>query len=60
MSFQLPDLNYGFDALEPHIDTKTAQIHHGNTMLDTLKINKQLKELILKVKISKVFYLKWI
>jgi Fe-Mn family superoxide dismutase len=29
MSFQLPDLNYGFDALEPHIDTKTMQIHHG-------------------------------
>ena len=29
MSFQLPDLNYGFDSLEPHIDTKTMQIHHG-------------------------------
>lgn len=29
MSFQLPDLNYGFNALEPHIDTKTMQIHHG-------------------------------
>ena len=29
MSFQLPDLNYGFDALEPHIDTKTMLIHHG-------------------------------
>lgn len=29
MSFQLPDLNYGFDALEPHIDAKTMQIHHG-------------------------------
>ena len=29
MSFQLPDLNYGFDALEPHIDTRTMQIHHG-------------------------------
>ena len=23
------DLNYGFDALEPHIDAKTMQIHHG-------------------------------
>ena len=29
MSFQLPDLNYGFDSLEPHIDAKTMQIHHG-------------------------------
>ena len=29
MSFQLPDLPYNFDALEPHIDSKTMQIHHG-------------------------------
>ncbi len=29
MSFQLPDLNYGFDALEPNIDSRTMQIHHG-------------------------------
>jgi Fe-Mn family superoxide dismutase len=29
MAFQLPDLPYGFDALEPHIDTTTMQIHHG-------------------------------
>ena len=29
MSFQLPDLNYGFDSLEPHIDAKTMHIHHG-------------------------------
>lgn len=29
MTFQLPDLPYGFDALEPHIDTATMQIHHG-------------------------------
>ena len=29
MAFQLPDLPYGFDALEPHIDTATMQIHHG-------------------------------
>ncbi len=29
MSFQLPDLPYSFDALEPHIDSKTMQIHHG-------------------------------
>ena len=29
MSFQLPDLNYNHDALEPYIDSKTMQIHHG-------------------------------
>ena len=29
MSFQLPNLNYGFSDLEPHIDTRTMQIHHG-------------------------------
>ena len=29
MSFQLPNLPYNFDALEPHIDSKTMQIHHG-------------------------------
>jgi Fe-Mn family superoxide dismutase len=29
MPHQLPALPYGFDALEPHIDTQTMQIHHG-------------------------------
>ena len=29
MSFQLPDLPYNFEALEPHIDSKTMKIHHG-------------------------------
>ena len=28
MAFQLPDLPYAFDALEPHIDAQTMQIHH--------------------------------
>jgi Fe-Mn family superoxide dismutase len=28
MTFQLPDLPYGFDALEPHIDARTMEIHH--------------------------------
>ena len=27
--FQLPDLGYAHDALEPHIDARTMQIHHG-------------------------------
>jgi Fe-Mn family superoxide dismutase len=29
MSFELPDLPYAYDALEPHIDAKTMEIHHG-------------------------------
>ena len=29
MAFTLPPLEYGFDALEPHIDAKTMEIHHG-------------------------------
>jgi Fe-Mn family superoxide dismutase len=29
MSFELPTLPYAFDALEPHIDSRTMEIHHG-------------------------------
>ena len=29
MAFKLPTLPYAVDALEPHIDTKTMEIHHG-------------------------------
>lgn len=29
MSFELPELPYAKDALEPHIDAKTMEIHHG-------------------------------
>ena len=29
MAHTLPALPYAFDALEPHIDTQTMQIHHG-------------------------------
>ncbi len=29
MSFELPKLAYAFNALEPHIDAKTMEIHHG-------------------------------
>jgi len=28
MAFELPDLPYSFDALEPHIDAQTMEIHH--------------------------------
>ena len=29
MSFELPNLPYAHDALEPHIDARTMEIHHG-------------------------------
>ena len=29
MAFELPALPYSFDALEPHIDARTMEIHHG-------------------------------
>ena len=29
MAFQLPNLPYAHDALEPHIDARTMEIHHG-------------------------------
>ncbi|MBI70094.1 MAG: superoxide dismutase, partial [Phycisphaerae bacterium] len=28
MTFTLPELGYSFDALEPHIDARTMEIHH--------------------------------
>jgi superoxide dismutase, Fe-Mn family len=44
MSFTLPPLPYAFDALEPHIDAKTMEIHHDkhhNTYVTNL--NKALE-----------------
>ena len=29
MAFELPKLSYAFNALEPHIDARTMEIHHG-------------------------------
>ena len=29
MAFELPELPYAHDALEPHIDARTMEIHHG-------------------------------
>ena len=29
MAFELPNLPYAYDALEPHIDARTMEIHHG-------------------------------
>ena len=29
MSFELPKLSYAYDALEPHVDSRTMEIHHS-------------------------------
>ena len=29
MAFELPSLPYSFNGLEPHIDARTMEIHHG-------------------------------
>jgi Fe-Mn family superoxide dismutase len=57
MAFTLPALPYAHDALEPHIDTTTMQIHHGKhhqayvdnlnkAIAGTPHENKSLEELV--------------
>jgi superoxide dismutase, Fe-Mn family len=58
MAFTLPELPYTHDALEPHIDTRTMEIHHGkhhNTYITNVNkamadhpalANKSLDELL--------------
>jgi Fe-Mn family superoxide dismutase len=29
MAFQLPNIDYAYDALEPNIDARTMEIHHS-------------------------------
>ena len=42
--FQLPDLGYAHDALEPHIDARTMEIHHGKHHAGyTNNLNKALE-----------------
>lgn len=44
ISYELPALGYGFDALEPHIDARTMEIHHGKHHAGyTRKLNKALE-----------------
>jgi Fe-Mn family superoxide dismutase len=43
--FSLPMLGYGYDALEPHIDTMTMQIHHSrHHQAYVTNLNKAVKE----------------
>jgi Fe-Mn family superoxide dismutase len=59
--FELPSLPYAFEALEPHIDARTMEIHHGkhhqayvNNLNNALKDNadaagKSLEEILASV-----------
>ena len=50
MAFELPQLDYNHDALEPHIDARTMEIHHGKHHAGyTAKLNAALKELTKKI-----------
>lgn len=63
MSFELPELDYSHDALEPHIDKRTMEIHHGkhhagytaklNAALEgTDKSNQSIDEIMLTLDMS--------
>ncbi len=44
MAFTLPPLTYGFDALEPHIDSATMKVHHdGHHAAYVNNLNKALE-----------------
>ena len=56
MAFELPELPYPANSLEPHVDSKTMNIHHGkhhagytsklNTAVEgTLNENKSIEEI---------------
>jgi len=45
MSFELPQLSYSHDSLEPYIDAKTMEIHHGKHHAGyTNNLNNAIKE----------------
>ena len=49
MAFELPNLPYAYDALEPHIDARTMEIHHGKHHAGyTAKLNAAVSGLTLK------------
>ena len=45
MAFELPQLHYSYDSLEPHIDAKTMEIHHSKHHAGyTNNLNNAIKE----------------
>ena len=57
MAYKLPNLDYAYDALEPHIDARTMEIHHSkhhnayitkvNSAIEGTKLaNKDINDLI--------------
>ena len=45
MSFELPKLSYAYDALEPHIDARTMEIHHSKHHAGyTAKLNAAIED----------------
>ena len=56
MPYSLPELPYAYDALEPHIDAKTMEIHHSkhhngyvtkvNAALEGTGIDKSIEDLV--------------
>lgn len=51
MSFELPKLGYAPHELEPHMDTRTVEIHHGkHHAAYTAKLNAAVKEYSLEGK----------
>ena len=57
MSFELPTLPYAYDALEPHIDARTMEIHHSkhhngyttnlnNAIEDSPLANQSIEEIL--------------
>ena len=45
MAFELPTLPYAYDALEPHIDARTMEIHHGKHHAGyTSKLNAAIED----------------
>ena len=63
MAFELPELGYAYDALEPHIDARTMEIHHtkhhagytnnlNNAIKDTDLEGKSIEDILTNLDMS--------
>ncbi len=63
MAFELPKLPYAYDALEPHIDAKTMEIHHtkhhnayttnlNNAIAGTQLENKSIEDILTNIDLN--------